>query len=136
DKRQADAVHALAAFHLLIDDLVEDGPAQKLGQRIGSGFMTKLVCFVAHMGDQDADVLVKGANRSSMILFVDLASNTAVEFLGKYALYHSATKRSRDEPAAVIILLPDWAVFLVAGKGFPAPLHFGLRKQAAPILIA
>jgi len=38
DKSQKDAVHALAAFHLLIDDVVKAGAVQESSQRIGVGF--------------------------------------------------------------------------------------------------
>ena len=80
------------------------------------------------MGDQDADVLVKGANRFLMILFVDLATDTVAEFFSKDSLYHAPAQRSRDEPAAVIDLLVNRTVFFIAGKGIPTPLLFGLLK--------
>ena len=118
------------------DDLIKTGAVQETRQRIGAGFAAEPVCLVAHVRDQGADVLVKGANRSLMILPVDLTGNTVTELLGKDSLHHAPAQRSRDEPAAVIILPANRAVFLIAGKDLPAPFCFGLLKQAAPILIA
>ena len=71
-----------------------------------------------------------------VILFVDLASNATAKFLSKHSLHTASAQRSGDEPAAVLLLLPDGAVFLVAVEGLPTPLSFGLLEERTPIPVA